>query len=512
MYVDARELPADVTLEADICIVGAGPAGLALASRLIDHGLHVLLLESGGEQPDGAVLALNHGETLGDPYAGLAATRHRRIGGTTAIWNTTVRGEVGAKYVPLEPVDFLRRPTTAPGAWPIQHEELRPYYAGAAELCGLDTADDDERPPVAPCPAEPLVQRLYYLGSRRRLVDPLLEKLRASDSRLCHHATVLSVDADAGGAEATRLTFSTLDGRIRTARAPRFVLAAGAVENARLLLLSATRAEEFGNEGDWVGRCFMEHPRDSSISFRPPSSSFYAGAAVYDVHDGPLGGPRLGRLGLQESTIVSEELPNASGTLLPIVRPSVRGIRAGLGPLATRPHVARLLPPGGHGWSAHPAPALVYERFMILLNIEQPPRPENRVRLADDRDSLGMPRAELHWRLHPDDRAAIRRLRRVVADALRSSGFGDVELDERAEIDPNAHHHAGTTRMARHPDEGVVDANLRVFGMENLFVTGASVFPTAGFANPLLSILALSLRLADHLGQRRGPTGASHDP
>lgn len=512
MYVDARQLPADVALEADVCIVGAGPAGLALASRLIDHGLHVLVLESGADRPDGATLALNHGPTFGDPYAGLTATRHRRIGGTTAIWNTTVRGEVGAKYVPLDPLDFLRRPSSAPGGWPIRYEELRPYYASATELCGLDTADDGGGTTVVPCPAEPLVPRLYYLGTRRRLLAPLLEKIRASDSRLCHHATVLSVDANAAGTEATGLKFSTLDGRVRNARAARFVLAAGAVENARLLLLSATRAEEFGNEGGWVGRCFMEHPRDSSVSFRSSSSSRYREGAFYDVHDGPRGGPRLGRLGLREDALRSEGLPNASGTLLPIVRPSVRRVRAGLGRLTARPPLSTLLPAGGHGWSAHPAPALVYEGFMILLNIEQPPHPENRVRLADDRDALGMRRAELHWRLHPEDRDAIRRLRRVVADALRSSGFGDVELDERAEIDPNAHHHAGTTRMATDPDEGVVDADLRVFGMENLFVTGASVFPTAGFANPLLSILALSLRLADHLGKRRGPVRISDRP
>ncbi|MFW6085119.1 MAG: GMC oxidoreductase [Gemmatimonadota bacterium] len=497
MYLDARQLPAGASIEADVCIVGAGPAGLTLASRLIDRGLHVLVLESGADGTDETVLSLNRGAVVGDRYAGLAATRHRRIGGTTAIWNTTVRGEVGAKYVPLDPVDFARRPRSVPRGWPLRHEDLAPYYDRAIVLCGLDAGPSRGTEATVPRLAAPLVPGLYHFGTRRRLLDPLLDKLGGADSRLCYHATALEIDAS--GSEAKELAFSTPDGARGTVHAARFVLAAGAVENARLLLLSARRPPEFGNEGDWVGRCFMEHPRDTSITFQPHSPRFYREAGYYDVHDGPRGGPRLGRLGLEAEALRSDGLPNVSGTLLPVVRAGVRKAAARLGRAAGRPPLSTLLPTGGHGWSAHRAPSLVYEGMMILLNIEQTPHPENRVRLGDARDALGMRRAELHWRLRPDDRAGIDRLRRTFARALRASNVGEVHLDEAAGVDPNAHHHAGTTRMSSDPRYGVVDRDLRVHGMENLFVAGASVFPTAGYANPLLTIVALSLRLGDHL-------------
>lgn len=504
MYMDARRLPDGATLETDVCVVGAGPAGLALASRLIDHGLHVLVLESGAERSDEAVLALNRGTVVGDRYAGLSATRHRGIGGTTCIWNTTVRGEAGAKYVPLDAVDFEIRPESAPSGWPLGYEELAPYYRDAALSCGLDTAEDPAGRVAIPRPASPLLPGLYHLGTRRELLDPLLEKIRTSDSRLCCNATVLSLDTYGGHTGVVRAVVGTLDGERRTVSAQRFVLAAGAVENARLLLISSERSDGFGTEGGWVGRCFMEHPRDTSVTFRPPSSSFFRDAAFYDVHDGPHGGPRLGRLGLDPEMIRADDLPNASGTLLPVARPGIRRAKAGLGRLAEFGLLAELLPSAGHGWSKHPAPGLVYDRMMVLLNVEQAPDPENRILLGDERDALGMPRAELHWRLRPEDRTRIDRLRRVMAAALRTSGFGQVDIDETAGVDPNAHHHAGTTRMAADPEDGVVDPNLRVHGMDNLYVVGASVFPTAGYANPLLTVLALSFRLGDHLGRDDG--------
>lgn len=507
MYVDARQLSAGAGLVADVCVVGAGPAGLALASRLIDHGLHVLVLESGAERSDEAVLALNHGTVVGDRYAGLSATRHRGIGGTTSIWNTTVRGEVGAKYVPLDAVDFELRPESAPSGWPLGYEELAPYYRDAAVSCGLDVAEDSADPAgrvAQPRPATTLLPRLYHLGTRRDLLNPLLDRIRASDSSLCCNATVLSFEADGGGTGVARAIVGTLDGERRVVNADRFVLAAGAVENARLLLLSAGRPGEFGNEGDWLGRCFMEHPRDTSVTFRPPSSAFFRNAAFYDVHEGPGGGLRLGRLGLDPEVVRRGELPNASATLLPVVRRSMRRVRAGLGRLADVFPLAGALPAGGHGWAEHPVPGLVYDGMMVLLNVEQAPHPENRLRLIDDRDGFGLRRVELHWRLQPADRNHIDRLRRTVAEVLRASGFGQVDVDEKATVDPNAHHHAGTTRMAVDPEHGVVDPNLRVHGMDNLYVTGASVFPTAGYANPLLTVLALSFRLGDHLGRESG--------
>ena len=243
----------------------------------------------------------------------------------------------------------------------------------------------------------------------------------------------------------------------------------------------------------------MEHPRDTAVHFRPSSSDFYRLAAFYDVQDLPDGSSILGRLALSSEALSSGTLPNASATLLPRVRPGVTRLRRLLGPIARSPMGRRILPPGGHGWSRHAVPASVFDGMTVLINAEQAPHPDNRIRLGEQVDALGVPQAELHWRWTSEDQAGIEKVRELIASGLDASGLGRAEIDRSARVDPNAHHHAGTTRMHADPDSGVVDPNCRVHTIENLYVAGASVFPTAGCANPLLTILALSVRLADHL-------------
>ena len=140
-----------------------------------------------------------------------------------------------------------------------------------------------------------------------------------------------------------------------------------------------------------------------------------------------------------------------------------------------------------------------YDSFRLILNVEQLPDRENRVVLGGRNDPLGMRAAELHWRWRHEDRARLGRARTTVARELEACGLGRVELAARPP-DPNAHHQAGTTRMSLDARSGVVDPSGRVHGTSNLYVCGASVFPTVGFANPTLTVVALALRLASHLG------------
>jgi choline dehydrogenase-like flavoprotein len=159
---------------------------------------------------------------------------------------------------------------------------------------------------------------------------------------------------------------------------------------------------------------------------------------------------------------------------------------------------------GGYRWSEAEDPAQRYDAFRLLINIEQRPRRENRVVLSDEHDALGQRRAALHWRWSAEEQDSLVRLRWLVAGELESAGIGHVEIDHARRPDPNAHHHAGTTRMAESPRHGVVDRDCRVFGVDNLYVAGASVLPTAGFANPTLTIVAMASRLASHLRDRLG--------
>lgn len=490
----------------DICVVGGGPAGLVLAAELIGHGLEVLVLESGAERADPAVEALNEGSVSGDAYAGLSATRQRGIGGTARNWNTVVRGRVSAKCLPLDAVDFERRPGRDPSGWPFGADHLEPYYRRALAWCGLREPRFDGGAWTAPGArpfaglSRPLVSRVYQIGTRDALLGAALTAIRGADGvTLRTHATVIRLQTGQGAGGVTAALVGAPGGDRWTVRARRFVLAAGAVENARLLLASAPERGGLGNESGWVGRCFMEHPRDRSLRLFPSSPGFYREAGFYDLHEGPDGTPVLGCLGLDGEALASGDLPNAAGTLLPRVRPGVLRARRAMGPLRTLPGLRRLLPAGGFGWSRHPVPRRVFEGMSLLLNVEQAPHPENRIRLGRGRDALGVPRPELHWRWRREDRERLARLRRLFAQGLEASGLGRVEVDEAAEVDPNAHHQAGTTRMHADPARGVADPDGRLHTVENVYAAGASVFPTAGFANPLLTILALSVRLADHL-------------
>jgi choline dehydrogenase-like flavoprotein len=330
---------------------------------------------------------------------------------------------------------------------------------------------------------------VYQLGARRALLDPTVASLRASGNAAVHtRATVLRLETT--GRRVTRAVVAAADGARWCVRADRYVLACGAVENARLLLAS-------GIDSGPVGRCFMEHPRDRAIVVVPASATTYRDAAFYDLH-AVRGTPIVGRFALTERAVRDIGL-NASVTLLPRIRPWVARALALSGPAGRTGIARRWLPAVGTGWSTHPAPALAYDGFVALVNLEQPPRAENRVTLGTRRDALGVPVPLLHWRWHAEDHARLRRLRAAVARDLAALGLGRVTVDDGAVPDPNAHHHAGTTRMHADPREGVVDADGRVHALDNLHVAGASPFPTAGFANPALTIVALALRLGEHL-------------
>jgi choline dehydrogenase-like flavoprotein len=319
------------------------------------------------------------------------------------------------------------------------------------------------------------------------------------------------------------------------------VLATGAIENARLLLASSGReGRALGNEHDLVGRHFMEHPRDYALTLvpserSPPSMrSFFEEAAFYDRHRSEDGTVIMGRLALPAEALRADRGLQASATLIPAMPapsppsslwgrarvklriPSPGRLSATILSSARRPPTD--YPRGGPGWSrlGPPSAALITARphalrrdvpltssgacrMRLLLNLEQAPRAENRVVLGGDRDAYGRRLPALHWRWTEAEQRGLEQTRRRFVEALESAGYGRVHVREAAVPDPNAHHHAGTTRMHRDPRLGVVDADCRVHGVENLFIAGASVFPTAGFANPMLTIVALAARLGARL-------------
>lgn len=488
MLLDFPSIGNRTERSADVCIIGSGPCGLVVAQALAARGREVLLIESGHRHRVDAVQGLNHGEVRGVAYAGLGATRHRQFGGTPQIWNTPLPGGgMGAKYCPLDALDLAR--------WPLAPGELTPYYATAQRVCGLGPfaygAAEWQGPGPEPWdgPGD-LENAVYQFGPAAQFTDRLPAELLAASG-----VTVLT------GVTACRLQWrgprvtavrAALDPGHRTMiRAGTVILAAGGIENARLLLAS-------GFSRNWLGRGFMEHPRDYSLVLEPSPTATFDTARFYDRHAAADGTIICGRLGLTTAARRRESLPNASVTLHlrrrpgpePLVQKVLRRLRLAGSPFG-----------GGYGWSERPAPAREFDAFRLVVNLEQLPHHHNRLVLDGPPDPFGVPRAVLHYAWRPEEQAALDRLRRLLAGWFQEGGHGALRYQEGVPPDFSAHHHLGLTRMSHDPADGVVTPECRVHGMVNLHVAGASVFPAGGFANPTLTVMALALRLADQLAQ-----------
>jgi choline dehydrogenase-like flavoprotein len=459
---------------------------------------------------------MNTGTVADRTLADLYTTRARGPGGTIRLWNTALRGEPGAKFAPLDPFDFAVGDDGS--GWPFDRREIESDYVRAQSICGLGVfAYDGEAwvgpdRPVLPVTGGLLTTRVYQFASARGVADANLGILRRADNvRLREGVTVVGLTCDAAGRRVISARAVDAEGRSVHVTARTFVLACGAIENARLLLAGAGVAPRSAwNRSPWLGRGFMEHPRDYSLTLTPREPGLFRAAKFYDAHAAEDGTFVGGRFALTEEAVRRHGLPNASITLLPrLKRPQPDPAAS---PGLARRVLERLRVLGrtrgqpGYGWSDVSNAADVYRDFRLVVNVEQRPHTDNRIALGDTRDGTGLPRVVAHWRWRADEQARLERLRQAIASWLEP--LGTVVIRPGLPPDPNAHHHAGTTRMSADPGDGVVDSDCRVHGTDNLFVAGGSVMPTAGFANPTLTIVALAVRLARTIRQECRAAGA----
>ncbi len=529
MFVDARAIPPGQIVTADICVVGAGAAGLALARVLAGRGLAPVVLEAGGLGRDADGQALFRGECVGLPYE-LDTTRTRRLGGSTNCW--------GGFCAPFPAHHFAPRPWLPHSGWPISRATLDPYYRRAAELCGLDPDGFD---PAAAAGRHPrLREGLFPLDgrgleraltqvvrARRHFGDVFRAELRSSATiRVFLYATAAALLPEADGRSIASVRVASEPGRGFTVRSRVVVLAAGAIETARLLLLSTgVHPAGIGNDHGVVGRYFMEHPRVRlarvRLLERPARAKLYdSGYAVHRL-------PYCLHLHLPYATQAREGVGAASAFIEAPVRgedgpgvTALKGLCADLrwGRRPAHP-VRRLGTIARDGWNvgalacwyAFGPEAAVAARHLTAI-VEPCPNPDSRVTLGDGLDRLGMRRVRLDWRLTELDRRTVRRTTRLMCERLQGVAGIRVEplagaLDGSCLMRPAwTWHHMGTARMGDDPRRSVVDADCRVHGVGNLYVAGSAVFPTAGNHSPTFTLLALSLRLADHLAAvlRRG--------
>lgn len=515
MLIDARTLPEGQAVDADLCIVGAGAAGIAMARELAGQGLRLVLLESGGLDFDPAVQALCAGEIAGNPSAPLDESRLRFFGGTSNHWMGYCR--------PLDPADFAARPWIPHSGWPLDRAELDPFYARAQTVLQLQDYDyttarwTADMPPLlaGPLGQGRLQTTVLQQSPPTRLGEVYRDELgRAANVRVLLNANLVDIRTDAAAVTVEELAVACLDGRRFVVRPKVAVLACGGIENARLLLSArGTVAAGLGNGHGLVGRFFMDHPAYDAAEILLDADPALARGPATQVIDTTLAlDPAVERaqsLGRFMVYVFPRRDGGAEAPGYRALRDLTKALRRGQMPERIWQMLGNVIDDldgaAGNLWRRFVAASQV---LTVRLHTETAPHPDSRVTLLDVRDPLGLPRVRLDWQITEFDRRTIRRGLEILGEELGRLGLGRLRLAEWVQAPGFAvpgngsYHHMGTTRMSDDPRRGVVDRNGRIHGMANLYVAGSSVFATGGAVNPTLSIVALALRLADRLKSR----------
>lgn len=517
MIIDARSIQSRSELTADVCIVGAGTAGLTLAAQFAHKPFRVILVESGGLKPEKGSNQLNWGQNIGLKYYPLDTARARYFGGSTNRWHVAIGNhQLGARIRPMDAVDFEERDYLPHSGWPFSKDHLEPYYRRAQEICQATPPSyavkdwfGESPDGNLPFDADRVETIVFKFCAKDTLLNYVDSPVRtAPNLQVLLFANLTTIDTDEAAKSVKRISVACLNGNRFTVAAKLFVLAAGGIEIPRLLLSSNKVMNcGLGNQNDTVGRYFMEHLHFWSGVFVPKDKRLIEKTQIYNGVRRVRGVPVIAKLAIPEALMRREKLINHNVQLMPHTV-----LRSTLYPLLWRDFLTE---PAG---ALKRLPAVIRRKMVrtgALLDrrrsliykfanmTEQIPNPESRVTLGSDRDALGVPIARLNWQVLPEDIENAIRVQEIMRSEIERSGLGRLFVQLRRNAFPpdlhGGYHHMGTTRMNRDPQKGVVDADARVHGLSNLYVAGPSVFPTGGHANPVLTVLALTLRLSDHI-------------
>jgi choline dehydrogenase-like flavoprotein len=511
-------------LRTDVCIIGGGPAGVVVATELVKAGHDVVVLEAGSQSHDlhqirdlprsvsGHVRGSQRdtrGRNRGLPYYPLRLSRVRGIGGSTRALKAH-----GLRSRPLDAIDF--EPVFGEG-WPFPYQEFASYLAQAGWYCGLTGQDlswDAWNPPFGLNRRAELSMIGFRHGPRETFRLRGLQACGSEGQRWVTSAAATGFEVDAAG-HIDRVRVTTRSQESFTVEARYVVLATGGIDNARLLLANESLLEHMGPAADNVGRNFMEHLHYIA-GFLVPSSA-EAGAEIVRAFRAAAGQDPWLTAG--DAVVRTEGLARTAFVAVPAYASSLNPGVDALG------RIVRSVPYGPFDrslWSdelrsvlrgAGKIPSGIAERlnrsvprdaFAVAAMSEQTPNPASRVTLSDRLDSTGLRLPVLDWRLNELDIGSAQRSADLLGSELAAAGLGEFvpasnRRGGRFPAVTGGWHHMGTTTMSVRPSDGVVDSNCRVHGVPNLFIAGSSVFPTGGFANPTLSLVALSIRLAQHL-------------
>lgn len=491
-FLDARSVPAGTIIDTDLAIIGGGPAGIALALALANTPIRILLLESGSEHFEGKTQALYKGRETGVSYLPLESSRLRYLGGSSNHWGGWCR--------PLDTIDFEARDWLPYSGWPFGRAEIEPYFPRAQAICEAGPFIYDEPAKWTAALGAPIplgkggVYTTYSQFSKQR--DSILpthfgeryggDLKQIPNLSLMLHANVTGLRLASNAGSLDHLDVATLEGNRFKIKPKLTVLAVGGMENPRLLLASNdVMPAGVGNSHDLVGRFFADHPipgnTATAIIFNGAIASYYqlpqaANGAYFRAAFTPHDAFKNKRNVLCSLTTIEGEVQ-----LDDLGQASVATVAGALGVDAGN-----------------------MRAFTLGCGMELAPDPERRVTLSGERDALGMPRLNLDMRVANSDFQHYRDTLTELGRQLMLARSGMIRINRKSRdswlsVMDWGNHHMGTTRMHTDPRHGVVDANSQVHGIPNLFVAGSSVFPTYGASNPTLNLIALTLRLADHL-------------
>lgn len=513
MFKDLQDLNSNQVLSADVCIVGTGPAGISVAKKLDGTKNKVLFLESGGLTPNIEYNALNKGDNSGPRFLSLDASRARCFGGASTIW--------AGVCCPFSQEDFFEKSFLPLSGWPITRESLNKHYVEAAEMLGISHdlfINTDAHKSTFNGLSFPEFNRNDSLLSNDiyQFSDPNNRNfgikykqlfLSSKNIDVLFHATVTKLNISENGKKIKNLNVEDISGKKCTINSKIFVLAAGALENPRILLNSNDYFKNgIGNEKGFVGSCFMSHPGFSGVGeiFKTTNGfcidkNDFSNGLKSQFENSPENQvtSQILRHGFSFETFRDLSNPSTylSGRLLTEYERLFSNFSLSEIIKKTKCRLSGVY--ASNLWN-------------VGVGLEQEPSKRNYLKLNYlSKDKLGVPRIDMFW-------AEIStREKKTIVDSLKSlgrelaiSGSGRLRFTEKLltgevfQAEDPVNHHIGTTRMSHTSEKGVVDKNCKVFGVDNLYISGSSIFSTSSIVNPTYTIIALGLKLGEHLRQK----------
>ncbi len=511
MHRDASKLADHSLIEGDICIVGAGVAGIAMALEWINTPFKVILLEGGGFSVDSKMQDLYRGKSIGQRYCPLQSSRLHYFGGSSGHWTGFCS--------PFDPIDFEKRDWVAHSGWPIQYNDLLPYYERARKVVEIDSANFDfeywknKVPDLVPLPLDENVlwNKMWQFSPPTRFGTRYKDAIvNAKNIFLYTHANVVNIETNEPVSHVNQVRIRNLEGKEHVVQAKCFVMACCAIQNSRMLLASDQQASRgLGNDHDLVGRFFMDHLEVTSSELLMPVAR-----QMKLYHPWVYSETKVrAELAVSEKKQAQQSILNGTASLIPkeISRNTPANIDTFPEDAVATVQMWDEIDKQRTDRKSSQNGDFLYKELELFTRMEQSPNPNSRIQLDNERDELGVPRANLDWQLTSLDKRSIRKLQEIVGEEVGRAELGRVRLMDWLQEENSSEwpdtlgggwHHMGTTRMSDNPKEGVVDSNCKVFGIQNLYIAGSSCFPTSGAANPTLTLLALTLRLSEHLKER----------